>query len=611
MKQAIMVVILSILILSSAINAQWEVKIIKPSGATSAQITSLDTTQQGGTATINGSGHAVMWENEQFTDLHPDNTSFSIVYAVRDGKQVGYGLNTNIGHSHAFLWNGTKASLIDLHPSSSPHSSSARACFGNMQGGEVGAHASIWYGTAESWVDLNPEGYLYSDIWGMDEKEQVGHATKGVLAEACLWRGTKESVVILNPSTSGSLAYGVSNGKQVGMVSKDHILHATIWSGTAESWKSLNPPGTRSAYAICISGDYQAGYAGEYGYEHAALWKGTPESYFDLQTLLPEGVYTSTKARDIEVVGEEIWIGGDGRNSLLQTGDAIIWHYKDITAPTVVIDSPTTEPEYGTTKVTIDLAGTATDNVAVTEVLWTNSRGGRGVCVGTTNWSVSNIPLQVGVNLITISASDNVGNISVATIAATMIDTSAVKWRGTIMVSCPIIPASTNPKPVIGFSGNYWYEYRPELGNYACYPDRYTWFDPVERTPGRGFWAKFDAETKVPTGLLPSQTKPVIIHLLPGWNLIGQPFIKPLTWNSKKIQIQVAGEEPKRLVDSGDAVSNYAWGWRLRSKYSNIGAYYLISDPIYRPRVSGVLQPWQAYWVMAYKDCNLILPPPE
>src|SRR5438552_14912013 len=40
------------------------------------------------------------------------------------------------------------------------------------------------------------------------------------------------------------------------------------------------------------------------------------------------------------------------------------------------------------------LGGTASDNVGVTQVTWTNSRGGNGTATGTTSWTASGIGLQ-------------------------------------------------------------------------------------------------------------------------------------------------------------------------------------------------------------------------
>jgi len=58
------------------------------------------------------------------------------------------------------------------------------------------------------------------------------------------------------------------------------------------------------------------------------------------------------------------------------------------------------------------LGGTASDNVGVTQVIWVNDRGGSGSASGTTNWSVSSIPLAGGTNTITVQARDAAGNLA-------------------------------------------------------------------------------------------------------------------------------------------------------------------------------------------------------
>lgn len=84
----------------------------------------------------------------------------------------------------------------------------------------------------------------------------------------------------------------------------------------------------------------------------------------------------------------------------------------DTTAPVVTITGPTSAATYSTTATTMSLAGTASDNVAVTQVTWVNSRGGSGTMSGTSSWTVPSIALQSGSNVLTVTASDAAGNTS-------------------------------------------------------------------------------------------------------------------------------------------------------------------------------------------------------
>jgi uncharacterized protein (TIGR03437 family) len=83
----------------------------------------------------------------------------------------------------------------------------------------------------------------------------------------------------------------------------------------------------------------------------------------------------------------------------------------DTAAPVVTITSPTiTGGTFTATSAALELRGTATDNGTVVSVRWSNDRGGSGEANGTTNWTVSGIGLQSGVNNLTVTAWDVSGN---------------------------------------------------------------------------------------------------------------------------------------------------------------------------------------------------------
>ena len=106
----------------------------------------------------------------------------------------------------------------------------------------------------------------------------------------------------------------------------------------------------------------------------------------------------------------------------------------DTTPPTVSITSPTTNLTYSTSTSPLTFAGTASDNVGVTTVTWTNSLGGSGTASGTTSWSASGIALQGGTNVLTVSAKDAAGNTGTATLTVTYTppDTTAPTAPGTV-----------------------------------------------------------------------------------------------------------------------------------------------------------------------------------
>lgn len=81
----------------------------------------------------------------------------------------------------------------------------------------------------------------------------------------------------------------------------------------------------------------------------------------------------------------------------------------DTTQPALAIQKPAFTI-VSTTAATITMAGTASDNVAVTEVKWTTSGGGSGTATGTTSWTAESIPLLVGTNTVIVRAYDAAGN---------------------------------------------------------------------------------------------------------------------------------------------------------------------------------------------------------
>jgi len=91
----------------------------------------------------------------------------------------------------------------------------------------------------------------------------------------------------------------------------------------------------------------------------------------------------------------------------------------DTNDPTVTITQPTSEGSYSTSQSTLSVGGSASDNIGVTSVTWINSLGGSGTASGTDNWTISNVSLQEGDNVITVTAHDAAGNSGVDTLTVT------------------------------------------------------------------------------------------------------------------------------------------------------------------------------------------------
>jgi len=91
----------------------------------------------------------------------------------------------------------------------------------------------------------------------------------------------------------------------------------------------------------------------------------------------------------------------------------------DTKAPSVKITTPTSGRNYTTNISPLTLAGTASDNVGVTQVTWSNSQGGGGTASGTKNWTAGGIALQPGRNVLTVTARDAAGNSGTALLTVT------------------------------------------------------------------------------------------------------------------------------------------------------------------------------------------------
>ena len=85
----------------------------------------------------------------------------------------------------------------------------------------------------------------------------------------------------------------------------------------------------------------------------------------------------------------------------------------DTTTPTIIITSPTSSATYTSTSNVVNLDGVAFDSTSgISSVRWVNSNGESGSATGTTSWSISNVSLSSGDNVITVTALDGAENTS-------------------------------------------------------------------------------------------------------------------------------------------------------------------------------------------------------
>jgi hypothetical protein len=170
---------------------------------------------------------------------------------------------------------------------------------------------------------------------------------------------------------------------------------------------SITSPTNESAYTVRISSVNVSGTASDNVIVSQIKWSNSKGG---------KGIAKGTASWSIPSVQLS-----EGDNALTVTAtdaagnqfnDTITVNYRplDTTAPVVTIKSPTTRSKYRTNNSYIKLSGSASDNVGVSQVNWTNSKGGNGTASGSSSWSVSNIPLLGGENILTITAKDGTGN---------------------------------------------------------------------------------------------------------------------------------------------------------------------------------------------------------
>jgi hypothetical protein len=95
-----------------------------------------------------------------------------------------------------------------------------------------------------------------------------------------------------------------------------------------------------------------------------------------------------------------------------------------VTPPTVAITTPTSGATYSTTDPLVPLGGVAASTAGVSRVTWVNNRGGSGTAIGKTVWTVPWIALQLGTNVVTVTAWDSAGSTAEASVTVTLTGTS-------------------------------------------------------------------------------------------------------------------------------------------------------------------------------------------
>jgi len=92
---------------------------------------------------------------------------------------------------------------------------------------------------------------------------------------------------------------------------------------------------------------------------------------------------------------------------------------QDNVAPSIYILNPTSDATFVTNENKISLSGVASDNIAIKQITYSTSTGLTGVATGHEEWSIADVDLAIGDNVITVTAVDIEDNTASASITIT------------------------------------------------------------------------------------------------------------------------------------------------------------------------------------------------
>lgn len=142
----------------------------------------------------------------------------------------------------------------------------------------------------------------------------------------------------------------------------------------------------------------------------------------------------------------------------------------DTTPPAITVTNPTSEHTYTTTSGTISISGSASDDVnEITSVVWNNNRGRSETERKTIEWTIPAIALAKGDNVITLAATDSVGNTGTATITITYAEASNLPTAMTghaagIATGLATLTGTAN---IMGLPTSVWFQYGTSSGHYT------------------------------------------------------------------------------------------------------------------------------------------------
>ncbi len=144
--------------------------------------------------------------------------------------------------------------------------------------------------------------------------------------------------------------------------------------------------------------------------------------------------------------GDSIYIAQNGQSVpyVVSSVDSITFISSeeiDNEPPSIYILTPTSEPNFVTSEPNITLSGIADDNIALSKVIFSTNTGNGGIALGTNEWTISNLNLEYGDNIIDITAIDACDNKTTATITITR--NQSLTFLGTPSVNPDVLYVNT------------------------------------------------------------------------------------------------------------------------------------------------------------------------
>ena len=137
------------------------------------------------------------------------------------------------------------------------------------------------------------------------------------------------------------------------------------------------------------------------------------------------------------------------------------------------------------------------------------------------------------------------------------------------------------------------FHYDPQIGGYVMVPP----CEAIDYQAGMGFWVRtYENPVEICVDVA-SKTEKTCIPLQEGWNQIGNPFNFEVALSNVTVKYQ-ENEISLQQAQQNGWVSMYLFG------YDTSNGGYGMLDP-----TNGILQPWTGYWIRAYVNGEICIPP--